>query len=119
MKPEVSETPVKAASLFDWNEEKREIRFAGGKVVRLSEDDERDESGDGRYLVIYQKCPRGGGKAETKVPLRILDGKTGQVHSAEVRSGFYEVWVDLSWEVLCAESPDAETLKDFQDSGPR
>jgi hypothetical protein len=119
MKPEAPAAPVKAASLFDWNEAKREIHFAGGKVVKLGEDDERDESGDGRFLAIYQKCPHGGGKAETVVPLRILDGKTGQVHSAEVRSGFYEVWVDVSWEVLCAESPDAETLKDFQDTGPR
>lgn len=120
MKP-AAPAAVKVAekSLFEWDEAKREVRFAGGKVVKLAEDDERDESGDGRFLAIYQKCPRGGGKADTVVPLRILDGKTGQVHSAEVRSGFYEVWVDVSWEVLCAESPDARTLKDFQDAGPR
>jgi hypothetical protein len=119
MKPAAPAAAVGTKSFFDWDEAKREVRFAGGKVEKLGEDDERDESGDGRYLAIYQKCPRGGGKSDSVVQLRILDGKTGQVHSAEVRSGFYEVWVDVSWQVLCGESPDPRTLKDFQDSGPR
>ena len=62
MKPAAPESPVKVKSLFHWDEAKREIRFAGDKVLKLAEDDERCESGDGRHLVIYQKCPSGGGK---------------------------------------------------------
>ncbi len=116
-KPEQSEPVVNRKTLFQWDEKQHEVRFAADKVMKLGEDDERCESGDGSHLAIYQECPRGGGKAKTKVRFRIIDGKTGKVHSAEVESDFYEVWVEASWEVLCGESPDPETLKDFQDSG--
>lgn len=118
LKPKPAEPEVAPKSLFQWDEKNREVRFAGDKVVKLGEDDEHEVSGDGCYLVIYQQCPRGGGKAKTKVPIRILDGRTGQVHSAEVTSDFYEVWVEPFWEVLCSASPDPKILKDYQDSGP-
>ncbi len=117
LKPKRDEPEVVVESLFQWDEKSREVGFAGGKVLKLGEDDEREESGDGRYLVIYPKCPRGGGKSKTKIPFRILDGRSGQVHSAEVTSEFYEVLIEVSWHVLCAASPDPKTLKDYQDSG--
>jgi hypothetical protein len=118
LKPEPPGPEAKRKSLFLWNEDQRELRFTGGGLLQLVEDDERLESDDGRYLLIYQKCPRGGGKQQTKVPFRIIDGKTGEMHSAEVKSDFYEVWVDVSWRLLCSESPDPQTLQEFQDGGP-
>lgn len=118
LKPKPTEPEIKVKTHFHWDEKRHEIRYAGDKVMKLGEDDERAESGDGRHLLIYQKCPRGGGNAKTKVPFRILNGETGRIHSAEVVSDFYEVWVEATWEVLCGESPDPETLKNFQDSGP-
>lgn len=118
LKPKPAQLKVAPASLFHWNEKTREVRFAGDSVVKLGKDDEREESDDGRFSVVYQQCPRGGGKAKTKVPIRILDGRTGQVHSAEVTSDFYEVWVEVFWEVLCPASPDPKILKDYQDAGP-
>ena len=114
MKPETPKPEVARKSLFQMHENKREIRFAGDMVVQLDKDDEIRESDDGGYVVIYQKIPRGG-KSKTLVKLRILDGKTGQIHTATVESDFYEVLVEASWKMLTAASPDARTLKDFQD----
>lgn len=117
-KPESPKPEVAKTSLFRWHEKSRELRFAGDQVVKLGEDDEYSESGDGRYTLIYQKCPCGGGNAKTKVPFRIIDGKTGQIHAAEVESGFYEAWVEVTWETLCADPPDPETLREFHSAGP-
>lgn len=117
-KPKPPEREPERISLFQWNEESREIRFASDKVVKLGEDDEHLESDDGSTLVIYQQCPRGGGKEPTKVSFRIIDGKTGTIHTAEVASDFFEVWVDVSWHLLCNRSPDPQTLREFQDAGP-
>jgi hypothetical protein len=117
-KPKPPEPEPERISLFQWDEESRKIRFADDKVVELGEDDEHLESDDGSTVVIYQQCPRGGGKEPTKVPFRIIDGKTGTIHTAEVASDFFEVWVDVSWHLLCSRSPDPQTLKNFQDAGP-
>lgn len=116
-KPKPAAAVARRKSLFQWDEETQELRFAGGKVMKLGEEDERLESEDGGHLVIFQKCPRGGGKEKTRVPFRVIDGKTGRVFSSEVESGFFEAWVDVSWQLLCAESPDAQTLKEFEDAG--
>lgn len=106
LKPKPPEPEPERNSLFQWDEEKRKLRFAGGKVVKLGEDDEHEESDDGRHLVIYRQCPSGGGKEPTKVPFRIIDGATGKIHSAEVTSDFFEVWVDVSWQLLGAPTKD-------------
>jgi hypothetical protein len=100
-----------------WAEKTRVLRFAGDKILQLTEDDEFEESNDGSHAVIYQKCPRGGGKEATRVSLRIVDGKTGRIRSVEVESKFYEAWVEVGWHVLCTASPDAETLRNFHRSG--
>ena len=97
--PDDAEPPRK--SLFHWNETTRELRFTGDKLITLTEDDELLESDDGQFMLIYQKCPRGDGKTRTKVPFRILDGRTGGSYSTEVESDFYEVWTEASWETLC------------------
>ena len=108
LKPKPPAPETKPKSIFQWDEKNRELRFVGGKILKLGEDDEILESDDGRHLAVYQKCPRGGDKAKTKVPFRIIDGTTGQIHSAEMVSDFYEVWVDTSWQLLCTESPERE-----------
>jgi hypothetical protein len=118
LKPKTPEPESKRRSHFHWDEESRQLRFADDKLLKLGKDDESLESDDGTSVVIYQQCPRGGGKEPTKVPFRIIDGKTGQIHTAEVRSDFFEAWVDVSWQLLCNRSPDAQTLKDFEDAGP-
>jgi hypothetical protein len=45
------------------------------------------------------------GKGHTKVPFRIIDGETGQVHSAGMTSDFRQVNVDVSWRLLSAPDP--------------
>lgn len=117
MKPKSDQVERKSSSSFHWDEKKRVLCFAGDKILQLSEDDEFRESNDGNHAVIYQKCPRGGGKEVTRVSLRIVDGKTGEIRSVEVQSKFYEAWVEVDWHVLCGASPDAETLRKFHQSG--
>lgn len=117
-KPESPKPEVVHDSLFQWHEKSRELRFADDQVVKLGKDDEHHESSDGRYTIIFQQCPRGGGKTKTKIPFRIIDGKTGRIDVAEVVSDYYEAWVEVRWQTLCAESPDPETLKKFQRAGP-
>lgn len=119
MKPKAEPSEPKTRSSFNWDEKNRKLRCAGTKLMELENDEEFEESEDGRYGLIYQKCPRGGGKKPTRVTLRILDGKTEEIRTVEVESGFYEAWVEVDWQVLCAASPDAETLRSFHDSGPR
>lgn len=114
LKPKTPEPEPEHKSLFHWNEEKRELRYADGKVMILGEDYEHEESDDGRYLVIYQQCPRGGDKEKTKVPFQIINGASGQVHTAEVVSDFFEVLVDVSWQLLISHTPEPQTLKDFR-----
>ncbi len=118
LKPKPPEPEPERKSLFQWDEENRELRLADGKVMKLGEDDEHEESDDGRHLVIYQQCPRGGGKEQTKIPFRIIDGATGQIHTAEVASDFFEVWVDVSWQLLSSQNPDPQMLKNYQEAGP-
>ena len=87
-------------SLFRWNEKTRELRFAGDRLLRLGVDDEREESGDGRYSLVYDKCPHAGAGIKTQAAFRIIDGETGRIHTAEVESDFHEIWTEPSWQVL-------------------
>lgn len=44
---------------------------------------------------------------------RIIDGKTGKVHTAEIASEFFEVLTSAGWETLYAENPDPKVLRDY------
>lgn len=106
-------------SHFQWNEEKRELRFSDGKVIKLGEDDKHEESEDGRYVVIHQRWPDDDGMGRTKVDFRIIDGETGQIHSPGMTSDFRDVIVDVSWEILGPQATDPQTPKAYHDAGPR
>jgi hypothetical protein len=117
LKPKPPVQKPKQKSLFQWNEEKRELSFADGKVLKLSEDDKFEESEEGRYLAIYQAWADDDAKGRTKVTFRIIDGETGQVQITGMTSEFREVMVDVSWQVLSSQSPDPQMQKDHQDAG--
>lgn len=112
LKPKPDPEKPKDVSLFRWNNDMTEVSFAEGKKERCGEDDEYEVSDDGRYLVLYPQWSRPV-NAKTKVKFRILDGKTGKVHTAEIASDFHEVLASAGWQTLCSGSPDSKVLRDY------
>jgi hypothetical protein len=114
-KPRKPEKQAARPSSFQQSNSGKTIRYADNKTITLAEDEEADESDDGRYLAVARA---GSGKKPPSKIILVIDGKTGTVTECPITADGEEISVmSMAWQILCSEKPDKATIDAFRSPG--
>ena len=98
--------PENGPTLFNWNEESRELSFANGSKLSLKKAEDYRDSDDGRYALVFREWTKKNKSRSARQTLKIIDGQDGKIQKIKIESEFHEVATSAYW--IESAAPSAE-----------